>query len=530
MQGVPGAATGGPKEAEPIHLGKVVTISVIAALGGFLFGYDSSVINGANQAVYHQFDIVNPGLQGFSVAIALLGSAVGAFVGGQLTDKLGRKKVMVLAAVLFLVAGVGQAFPFALLDFMFWRIVGGFAIGLAAVVSPMYISELAPAHLRGRLSSLFQLAIVFGIFATQLVNQVLIAMTPKVCQAGEVIEGCQGMVDPASKVPMVQANNDLWFGLQTWQWMFLCMVVPAVIYWLLSLTIPESPRYLVAEKKSDKAKEVLSTIYVEDVDGKIAAIEESLKGDHKPSMKDIKGPRFGLLPLVWVGIILAIFQQFVGINAVFYYSNLIWSAVGFDESKAFTTSTIISAVNVIFTFVAIALIDRVGRKLLLLVGSAGMFITLAILAITFVTAPKCTQALIDAGGTAGCDLPADLNTPMLSASGGWIAVIALNTYVAFFAATWGPIVWVLLGEMFPNKIRAAALSIGVMANWIANFIVSETFPTLVSISLGLAYGIFTVCALLSFFYVLKFVKETKGVELEDMESLEGVELAGEATV
>ena len=510
----------GPVIVEKVHTGKVVGISIIAALGGFLFGYDSSVINGANKAVFYQFQIENTSLQGFVVAIALLGSAVGAFFGGRLADKIGRKKVMVIAAILFLIAGVGQEFPFSVGDFMLWRVVGGFAIGLAAVISPMYISEVAPAHLRGRLSSLFQLAIVVGIFATQLVNQIIIAMVPDTVQ--------EPLKNP--QVPPVEANNVLALGLQAWQWMFLCMVVPAVIYWLLSLTIPESPRYLVAEKKSDKAKEVLSTIYVEDVDGKIAAIEESLKGDHKPSMKDIKGPRFGLLPLVWVGIILAIFQQFVGINAVFYYSNLIWSAVGFDESKAFTTSTIISAVNVIFTFVAIALIDRVGRKLLLLVGSAGMFITLAILAITFVTAPKCTQALIDAGGTAGCDLPADLNTPMLSASGGWIAVIALNTYVAFFAATWGPIVWVLLGEMFPNKIRAAALSIGVMANWIANFIVSETFPTLVSISLGLAYGIFTVCALLSFFYVLKFVKETKGVELEDMESLEGVELAGEATV
>ena len=267
---------------------------------------------------------------------------------------------------------------------------------------------------------------------------------------------------------------------------------------------------------------MLSKIYVEDVDTKVAAIEESLKGDHKPSMKDIKGPKFGLLPLVWVGIILAIFQQFVGINAVFYYSNLIWSAVGFDESRAFTTSTIISAVNVIFTFVAIAFIDRVGRKLLLLIGSAGMFVTLAILAVTFVTAEKCTQQLIDAGTNSSCNAVSQLNNPMLSDSSGWIAVVALCTYVAFFAATWGPIVWVLLGEMFPNKIRAAALSIGVMANWIANFVVSESFPTLVSISLGLAYGIFTVCALLSFFYVLKFVKETKGVELEDMESLENV--------
>ena len=503
-----------PAEVEKVHTGKVIGISIIAALGGFLFGYDSSVINGANKAVFYQFQIENTTMQGFVVAIALLGSAVGAFFGGRLADKIGRKKVMVIAAILFLIAGVGQAFPFSVADFMLWRVVGGFAIGLAAVISPMYISEVAPAHLRGRLSSLFQLAIVVGIFATQLVNQVIVALTP------DAVE--KPVLSP--KVPPVEANNVLALGLEAWQWMFLCMVVPSVIYWLLSLTIPESPRYLVAQDKSDQAKEVLSTIYVENIDTKLVAIEESLAGDHKPSMKDIKGPRFGLLPLVWVGIILAIFQQFVGINAVFYYSNLIWSAVGFGESKAFLTSTIISAVNVIFTFVAIALIDRLGRKLLLLVGSAGMFVSLAVLAITFVTAPKCTQDLINAGTNENCDLAADLNNPLLSSSSGWIAVISLNVYVAFFAATWGPIVWVLLGEMFPNKIRAAALSIGVMANWIANFIVSETFPTLVSISLGLAYGIFTVCALLSFFYVLKFVKETKGVELEDMESLEGVEI------
>ncbi len=506
----------GPTVVEKVHTGKVVGISIIAALGGFLFGYDSSVINGANKAVFYEFQIVNTTLQGFVVAIALLGAAVGAFIGGRMADRIGRKKVMVIAAILFLIAGVGQAFPFSVVDFTLWRVVGGFAIGLAAVISPMYISEVAPAHLRGRLTSLFQLAIVVGIFATQLVNEVIIGLT-----SATVTEPIKSPL-----VPPVHANNVLALGLQAWQWMFLCMVIPAVIYWLLSLTIPESPRYLVAQGKSDQAKTVLSTIYVDNVDAKVSSIENSLKGDHKPSMKDIKGPRLGLLPLVWVGIILAVFQQFVGINAVFYYSNLIWSAVGFDESRAFATSTIISAVNVIFTFVAIAFIDRVGRKLLLLIGSAGMFVTLAILAITFVTAPKCTQELINAKTNSSCNIAAELNNPLLSPGSGWIAVVALCTYVAFFAATWGPIVWVLLGEMFPNRIRAAALSIGVMANWIANFIVSESFPTLVSVSLGLAYGIFTVCALLSFFYVLKFVKETKGIELEDMEGLEGVDIAG----
>ncbi len=497
-----------------VHTGRVVYIAAIAALGGFLFGYDSSVINGANKAVFYEFQISSETLQGFTVAIALLGSAAGAFIGGQLTDKFGRKKVMVTAAILFLVAGIGQALPFALLDFMFWRLLGGFAIGLAAVVSPMYITEIAPAHLRGRLSSLFQLAIVTGIFATQVVNQIIINIVPDNPPA---VEG-----NPV--VPAVSANNELALGLDAWQWMFLCMIVPSVIFWVLSLTLPESPRYLVAKDRDEEARATLEQIYDEDVSGRLQAIEQSLAGEHKMSLSDIKGRSFGLKPIVWIGIILAALQQLAGINAVFYYSNLIWTAVGFPETEAFLTSTIISVVNVIFTLVAIALIDRVGRKPLLLIGSIGMFITLGILTIIFQTAPQCTDAIINAGGQDGCSIAADLGNPLLEGSSATAAVVMLNLYVAFFAATWGPIIWVLLGEMFPNKMRAAAMSVGVMANWLANFLVSEFFPSLAGVSLGLAYGIFTTFALVSFFYVLKYVKETKGVRLEDMEELEKAEL------
>ena len=496
----------GKVEVEPSRTGKVVGISIIAALGGFLFGYDSSVINGANQAVFHQFNIINTGFQGFIVAIALLGSALGALVGGRMANTLGRKKVMVIAAILFLIAGIGQALPFSSWDFMFWRVVGGFAIGLAAIISPMYISEVAPAHLRGRLSSLFQFAIVIGIFSTQLVNQVLLGIAGGPTTFPESTSTYQAPV---------QANNDFWFGLQTWQWMFLCMVVPAVIYFLLASTLPESPRYLVARGRNEDARKVLGTIFTADVDSKLVTIESSLNAEHKPSMKDVRGRSFGLMPIVWVGIILAVFQQFVGINAVFYYSNIVFQAVGFTTADAFKQSTIISAVNVISTLIAIALIDRLGRKPLLIIGSIGMTITLGIMSLLFVTAPKATDLTATGAVHAG--------DPQLSSSSGWIAVICLNLYVVFFAATWGPIVWVLLGEMFSNTIRAMAMSLGVMSNWIANFIVSETFPSLVSISIGLAYGIFTLCAFLSIFYVWKYVKETKGVVLEDMESLEGIE-------
>ena len=477
---VPAATASGDDAPELVHVGRVTALAVIAALGGFLFGYDSSVINGANKAIYLQFDITNGFMQGFIVSVALLGSAVGAFIGGGLAERYGRKRVMLIAAVLFLIAGIGTAFPFGVIDFMGWRIVGGFAIGLAAIVSPMYISEIAPAHMRGRLSSLFQFAIVIGIFSTQVVNQIVLNI------AGG------------------SSSNDLG-PFHAWQWMFISMIVPAAIYFLLALTLPESPRYLVAINAGDRAKAVLESIFIEPVEAKVAAIRASLDAEEKSKLSDLRAKGSGLLPIVWIGLALAIFQQFVGINAVFYYSNLIWEAVGYPPTEAFTTSTIISIVNVVFTVVAILLVDRIGRKPLLLIGSAGMAVSLGVIAYVFEAAPQNAQ-----------------DAPELSHAGGLVAVVALNAFVAFFASTWGPVVWVLLGEMFPNSIRAAAMSVTVMANWIANFIVSETFPELVHVGLGIAYGLFTLFAVLSFVFTWKWVKETRGAELEDMAALEQV--------
>ncbi|MFM7551501.1 MAG: sugar porter family MFS transporter [Actinomycetota bacterium] len=484
---VPAAGNDADDAPELVHVGRVTALALIAALGGFLFGYDSSVINGANKAIYERFDITGGFFQGFVVSIALLASAVGALVGGRLAERYGRKRVMLVAAVLFLIAGIGAAFPLADWDFMAWRVVGGFAIGLAAIVSPMYISEIAPAHMRGRLSSLFQFAIVIGIFATQVVNQVVLNLA----------DG--------------SASNDL-VPLEAWQWMFIMMAVPAAIYFVLAFTLPESPRYLVAINAGDRAKQVLESIFIDPVDAKISAIRASLDAEAKPTMSDLRAKGTLILPIVWIGLALAVFQQFVGINAVFYYSNLIWGAVGYPPTEAFTTSTIISLVNVVFTVVAILLVDRIGRKPLLLVGSAGMAVSLGIIAYVFESAPQNAQ-----------------DAPVLSHTQGLVAVVALNAFVAFFASTWGPIVWVLLGEMFPNSIRAAAMSVTVMANWIANFIVSETFPELVHIGLGIAYGLFTLFAVLSFVFTWKWVKETRGVELEEMEQLEGVDLDGAAT-
>jgi len=466
-------------QVKDYRTGRVVALASTAALGGFLFGYDSAVINGAAQAIKSIFGLSDFAL-GFVVSIALVGSAIGAWFAGSLADRFGRRKVMLVAAVLFLVAAVGQAFPFSVWHLLLWRFIGGAGIGVASVMAPMYIAEIAPAQIRGRMGSLQQFAIVIGIFATGLVNFV-------------VLNAAGG-----------NARNTWLLGLEAWQWMFLSMVIPALVYGLLVLRVPESPRYLVAEGRDDEARAVLSTIYTGDVGAMVADIRESMDGDHKPRMSDLRGRTLGLMPIVWIGILLSAFQQFVGINAVFYYSNTIWEAVGFSESQAFETSLITTMVNVVFTIVAIALVDRVGRKPLLLVGSAGMVVTLATLTWVFGTAP------VNADGQ-----------PVLSDGPDVVALVAFNLYVAFFAATWGPVVWVLLGEMFPNRIRAAALAVAASAQWVANFIVSTTFPGLAGISLGLAYGIFTAFAILSIPFVMRYIKETKGVSLEDMGKLEG---------
>lgn len=460
--------------SEGYRTGKVVGLAATAAIGGFLFGFDSAVINGANQAIKETFGLSDFAI-GWVVSIALIGSAIGAWFAGGLADRFGRRRVMLIAAALFAVSGVGTAFPFGVWDLMFWRLVGGAGIGIASVIAPMYIAEIAPAALRGRLGSLQQLAIVIGIFTTGLTNYLI----------------------------LLAAGDDTapWlFGIEAWQWMFLVEVIPALIYFVLAWRLPESPRYLVSEGRTDEALAVLSTVFTSDQHAKVAEIERTLAGDHKPRFSDLKGGRFGLLPIVWVGIILSVLQQFVGINAVFYYSNLIWESVGFTADQAFQTSMITNLINVATTLVAIALIDRIGRKPLLLIGSIGMVVTLLTLTIIFGTAPVVDgkPSLVD-----GPDL---------------VAVAAFNLYVVFFGMSWGPVVWVLLGEMFPNRLRAAALAIAASAQWMANWVVSTSFPSLAGISLALAYGLFTLFAALSIWFVVTKIKETKGRELESMAS------------
>ena len=473
--GAPIVATSGP--AEGYRTGRVVRLASTAALGGFLFGFDSAVINGANTAIAETFNL-SSGLMAFVVSIALIGSAVGAWFAGQLADSFGRRRVMLIAAVLFGASAVGTAFPPNVEVLVLWRLIGGAGIGVASVVAPMYIAEIAPAQLRGRLGSLQQLAIVLGIFATGVSNYLIVRA------AGS-------------------STSEWLLGIEAWRWMFLVMLIPATVYFLMALRIPESPRYLVEKGHLDEARSVLETVFTTDQSAKVLKIQSTMDSDHKFSMGDLRGPKFGLLPIVWIGIILSALQQFVGINAVFYYSNLIWESVGFSQDQAFQTSMITNAINVATTLVAIALIDRIGRKRLLMIGSCGMVVTLATLTLIFGSAPQV------ANSSGGMD-------PVLEGTTATMAVLAFNAYVVFFGMSWGPVVWVLLGEIFPNRIRAAALALAASAQWTANFIVSTAFPPIAARSLTIAYGIFTAFALASIFFVRTKVPETTGRSLEDI--------------
>ena len=461
--------------------GRTVLVSATAALGGFLFGYDTAVINGAVNAVGEAFHPTGFVL-GLAVAIALIGAAIGAWYAGGLADRYGRIRMMVIAAVFFLVSAVGSGFAFNIYDLAFWRLIGGMGVGAASVIAPAYIAEIAPAHLRGRLGSLQQMAIVVGIFVALLVDYALVAVSGS-------------------------ASAPLW-GLSTWQWMFFSLGIPALVYGLLALTIPESPRYLVAKHDEVRAEQVLSRFVGGDVRAKIAEIAESLRGkEEKPTLAVLRGPAGKVLPIVWIGILLSVFQQFTGINVIFYYSSTLWQAVGFTEKDALLVTVITSVTNIVTTFIAIALVDRVGRKPLLLVGAAGQAVCLLTMAIVFGLAPLVLKVT-----TVG--KPAEL-VPVLGSMGP-IAIVAANLYVVFFGCSWGPVVWVMLGEMFNNKIRAMALGVAAAAQWIANFLVSTTFPPLKEAGLGLAYGLYTLFAVLATIFVIKFVKETKGKELEEM--------------
>ena len=462
------------KKDDTTNMGFVILISLVATIGGFLFGFDSGVINGTVDGLKTAFQSDSMGT-GFNVASMLLGCAAGAFAAGGLADKFGRRNILMVAAVFFTLSAWGSGIAQNSMTFILYRVLGGIGVGAASVLAPAYISEVAPAKYRGMLSSIQQIAIITGLFLAFFSNY-LIAK-----KAGSSLQ-------------------EFAWGYEAWRWMFWVELVPAVTFFFALFFIPESPRFLVASDQKERAIGVLSRLMGNQAEGKYVEIKDSLVKDHKPSFRDILGS-FGFRPIVWVGIGLAVFQQLVGINVIFYYGSVLWQAAGFTEDQALLTNVISGAVSIGSCVVAILVIDRIGRKPMLLIGSIGMMITLVIMAVAFNAGTLNPDKTITLGKTSGI-----------------VAFLAANLYVIFFNFSWGPVMWVMLGEMFPNQIRGSALAIAGLAQWLANFLVTITFPMLlVGIGLAGAYSIYAVCALISIFFIVKFVKETKGKELEEME-------------
>ncbi|QAY77856.1 sugar porter family MFS transporter [Sphingosinicella sp. BN140058] len=464
-------------EASPAraNMGFIGAIVAVATIGGLLFGYDSGAVNGTQEGLTQAFNLSKDGL-GFTVGSLLIGCFIGAFLAGWLADRLGRRNVMMLAAIVFLIGALVQGFSHVQWLFVVARIFGGMAVGAASVLSPAYISEVAPASIRGRMTTVQQIMIITGLTAAFVVNYFLAA------SAGE-------------------STAPFWGGIEAWRWMYLMQAIPAAIFLIALLFIPESPRFLVSKGRHEQARTVLTSLFGAEVaDAKLEEIRASFSVDHRPRLSDLIAPGGGIRPIVWAGLLLAVFQQLVGINVIFYYGATLWQLAGFTEDQSLQINIVSGAVSIAACFVTIALVDKIGRKPLLLIGSAGMAVTLFALVYAF------ANGTLDAGGKL-----------QLSSNLGTLALIAANLYVIFFNVSWGPIMWVMLGEMFPNQIRGSALAVCGFAQWFANYLIAQTFPRMSEWSLAGAYTFYACAALISFFLVKKFIHETKGKELEQMQ-------------
>ncbi len=455
----------------------IILISCVATIGGFLFGFDSGVINGTVEGLRSAFNADSIGT-GFNVASMLLGCAAGAFFAGRLADYFGRRMLLIAAAVFFVVSAWGSGMAGTSAEFVTYRILGGLAVGAASVMTPAYVSEVAPAHYRGRLATVQQIAIICGLFIAFVSNYLLAA------DAGS-------------------AMADYWLGHAAWRWMFWVEIAPAIVFFVALLFIPESPRFLVAAGKSQQALAVLTRLYgAATAQSKIEEIDASLAADHhRPRLADLIDKQTRRIrPIVLVGIGLATFQQLVGINVVFYYGAVLWQSVGFSESDALLVNVISGGISIGACIITVLLIDKIGRRPLLLGGSIGMAITLLAMTLAFSSA----------------ELGAN-NQLRLSDTMGLVALVAANLYVFFFNGSWGPVMWVMLGEMFPNQIRGSGLAVSGLFQWGSNFAITMTFPLfLASIGLAGAYGLYTCGALLSIAFVCYAVHETRGIELEQM--------------
>lgn len=455
----------------------ILLISLVATIGGFLFGFDSGVINGTVDGLQIAFNADDIGT-GFNVASMLLGCAVGAFFAGRFADIYGRRTLLIVAAVFFIISAWGSGIAETSGSFIFFRVLGGLAVGAASVMAPAYISEIAPARYRGALATAQQIAIILGLFSAFVSNYFL-----AISAGGSTLE--------------------FWWGYESWRWMFWMELIPACLFLFLLMFIPESPRYLVIKEKTELAKNTLTRLFGQVVaETKLGEIYDSISHDHRPRLSDLVDQNSKKVrPLVWVGIGLATFQQLVGINVVFYYGAVLWQAVGFSEADALLINILSAGLSIAACIITILLIDKLGRKPFLTLGSVGMAITLSLMVVSF-----SSGTLDDAGAL------------QLSDNMGLLALISANAYVFFFNMSWGPVMWVMLGEMYPNQMRGSGLAVSGLAQWGSNFIITMTFPMmLVGIGLAGAYSFYALCAFISIGFVIKFVHETKGKELEQMQ-------------
>ncbi|HAH24409.1 MAG TPA: arabinose-proton symporter [Prolixibacteraceae bacterium] len=431
----------------------VVLISIVAALGGLLFGFDTAVISGTINFIQPYFGLSEAGL-GWTVSSLLFGSMAGVFIAGKAGDQYGRKKVLMLAAFLFLISAVGSASAHSLIFFIMARMLGGIAVGIASILSPMYIAELAPAKSRGKLVALNQLAIVLGILIAFFSNWLLV-------DTGE--------------------NN--------WRWMLLVMAAPAVLLFFSLFLVPESPRWLVARHRTEDALRVLvKTTGAEFAPSELKEIEETLKNEMESTYRDLLAPK--VKPLLFIGIILAVFQQITGINTIMYYAPKIFANVGQSNNLALLQTLFIGGANVVFTLIAMTLIDRSGRKMLIMTGSLGMTLMLFGLSTLF----------------------------FLKMTSGMLVLVFILGYISFFSASLGPVVWVIIAELFPNRLRSKGMSFAIICLWIACTIVTVAFPIMLEkLSGGITFLIFALICLANLIYVWKYVPETKGKTLEELE-------------
>lgn len=436
----------------------VVRISLVAALGGLLFGYDTAVIAGAIDFVKERFSLGELA-EGWVTSSVLVGCMAGSAAAGIVSDLVGRKRVLIASAILFALSAVGSALPRTEGELVIARLIGGLGVGAASMLSPLYIAEVSPARIRGQLVSVYQLAIVFGMLVVYFVNA------------------------------WIQASGvHAWDVEQGWRWMFGSEALPAIAFLALLFIVPESPRWLVKQGREAEAEAIVTrTAGADRAEAMVAEVREIL-AEERGGLAELLRP--AILPAVGIAVVLAFLQQVTGINAILYYAPKVFKSAGLEEGVAFNDTVLVGLVNFVFTIVAITVVDRVGRRPMLLVASAGMGVSLLLLGFAF------------RGEESG---------------GSWVLVCILF-YIAFFAVAMGPFVWVLLSEFFPTRVRGTAMSIATFVLWLSCFTVAYTFPSLHDwLGAGPTFWVYGAMCVVAFVFIAAFVPETRGRTLEEIE-------------